>query len=63
MIPAFRAHTIQRFHGALQGCEDINPALLRRLNSKCSKCLAYGHTGSQQQSEQGSGLLIPSLLL
>lgn len=60
MIPAFRAHTIQRFHGALQGCEDINPALLRRLNCKC---LAYGHTGSQQQSEQGSGLLIPSLLL
>lgn len=46
MILAFRTHTIQKFHGALQGCEDIvSPVLLRKFNYKCLPC----HTGSQQQ--------------
>lgn len=49
MILAFKAHTIQRFHSALQGCEDIiNPVLLRKFSFKC---LPYSHTGSQQQHE------------
>lgn len=49
MILAFRVHTIDRFHGAFQGCEDVfNPALLRRFSCKC---LAYSHTGRQQQCE------------
>lgn len=62
MILAFRVYTIYRFHGALQGCEDVfNPALLSRFNCRC---LAYSHTGRQQQCKsRAQESLIPSLLL
>jgi len=49
MILAFTTHTIQRFRGALQGCEDfVNPVLLRKFGYKY---LPYSHTGRQQQYE------------